>query len=1025
MRKECFSVRLLSTILSACLFTSVITSCHSGNKADSNQEKKIESENEESPDKRMTDVIHAAEYEFNMQKNPATGKIPDGIRDAELAQAEAINAANPGLSRIEANTYTFQGPDNLGGRTRALVYDKRFNGSSNQVILAGGISGGLFKSTDNGATWSRKSPSGDLFNISTIAQDPRAGQENTWYYAGGEFIGNSTSATGASYRGKGIYKSTDNGDSWTFLPNSNTGSYESFDNRADYIAKMVVDPTNGNVYAAGVDAIYRSTDGGTTWNIVLTSGSGGISSAYVTDIVVTTGGRFYAAFAGTCPTAPTDITGVWTSTTGASGSWSKIAGTGSGTTPAGWNAAGTYGRVVLAIAPSLETRVYALYWNGASSTCAPAAIEAEMYYWDNLTTTWTDISATLPDEAGCSVGNDPFAVQTGYDLVIGVKPDDPATVFIGGTNIYRSTNTGASWTRIGGYASSGGYALYTNSHSDIHAIAFQPTSSIVMICGNDGGIQRTTDNLAATVAWTHIANNYRTYQYYYVDIDPQSGAAKVIGGAQDNGTTRNIGGTGSSFEQVLSGDGVSVGLSDPAVSGGTQYEYVGSQLGSMVRRTSATAPGFGTTITPSGEAGTGLFVTLFKVDQDNSQRVYYANDNALYRTTSGSTVTTVTWTNMTGVATAVGAANDITVLTPSRGTYSAATSSLFFGTSNGLVYRLDDPTGVAAATAPVNISGAGFPAGAYVSSIAVNPRNDDTLLVTFSNYGVTSVFWTGNANAASPTWTAVEGSLTLPSYRSAMIHAVPNSNQVYYFVGTSVGLFTAIGLPGTVSWTQEGASSIGNAVVQSMALRPSDGNLLIGTHGSGMWKTVLTLVALPVELTNFKGTLQSDKSALLEWSTSSEYNSNHFELEKSLDGRNFRKIASIPAAGTSFSTRQYSFNDREPLTEINYYRLKSVDNDNSFKYSSVVILKVSGAQQGMVVLGNPFRYNITLRFVKVPEVPGEVVVTDAGGKQVLRQGIQKGEQVVFIEMPPGLSKGIYFVKAVADKKVFDAKLLKQ
>lgn len=1018
MKKTTLSAKLVAVIF--CII--FLFGCH--DKKSPAEKEEVVIENDADPGNRTTDIIGAAQYEFNMEKNPVTGKIPEGIRDAELAQAAAMNASHPSFSRIDANTYTFQGPNNLGGRTRAIVYDKRFNGSSNQVIIAGGISGGIYKSVDDGATWTRKSPTSDLFNVSTVAQDPRAGFEDTWYYAGGEFIGNSASGTGASYRGKGVYKSVDNGETWTFLPSSNTGAYESFDNRADYIAKIVVDPTNGNVYFAGVDAIYRSTDGGSTWSIVLTSGSGGISSSYITDIVVTTGGKFYAAFSGTSPTSPTNITGVWSSTTGASGSWTKIAGTGSATTPAGWNAAGAYGRVVLAIAPSLETRVYALYWNGVTSNCAPASLEAEMYYWDDGLSTWTDISSTLPDEPGCLAGNDPFAVQTGYDLVIGVKPDDPATVFIGGTNIYRSTNTGASWTRIGGYASSATYAVYTNSHSDIHAIAFQPTSSTTMLCGNDGGIQRTTNNLAATVAWSQTANGYNTYQYYYVSIDPRFGNDKVIGGAQDNGSTRNVGGTGTTFEQVLSGDGVSVGLSDPAVSGGTQYEYVGSQLGSIVRRTSGSAPGTGTTITPTGESNSGLFVTLFKVDPDNSQTVYYANDNILYRTTSGSTVTSASWTSMSGIATAVGAANDITAIALTRGTYSAATSSIFFGTSNGLVFRLDDPAGVAAATAPVNITGGAFPAGGYVSSIAVNPRNDDTLLVTFSNYGVTSVFWTGNANTASPTWTAVEGALTLPSYRSAIIHAVPNSPQVYYYVGTSVGLYSAIGLPGTVSWTQEAASSLGNAIVQDMSFRPSDGNLLIGTHGYGMWKTVLTLIPLPVELTDFKGTLQTDKSALLEWNTATEYNSSHFELEKSLDGRNFRKIATVPAAGTSFTNRHYSYVDREPLTEVNYYRLRSVDQDNSFKLSSVVVVKLSGVQQDMKVLGNPFRQNLTIRFVKAPETQGEVRLTDGAGKLVVKKAIQKGEQVVFIELPGAVSKGTYFLEANIDKKTFRAKVLK-
>jgi hypothetical protein len=982
---------------------------------------------EENPGERMTDILGAMEFEFNMLKNPVTGKIPEGIRDMELAQSRLLLENQYLTGRPEAiNPYTFQGPNNLGGRTRALAYDVRFDGVSNRVLMAGGVSGGIYKSTDDGATWVRKSATGDLFNVTALAQDPRAGFMDTWYYAGGEFTGNSTSGTGASYRGKGVYKSTDNGETWTFLSASNTGVYESFDHRLDYVFKIVVDPTTGNVYVAGIDAIYRSTDGGTTWSIVLASGSAGISSAYATDIAVTSSGRFYAAFSGTSPSTPTDIPGVWTSATGASASWTKIAGAGSGTSPAGWNADGTYGRVVLAIAPSLESRVYALYWNGTTYSCGAPAPEAEFYRWDDGTSTWTDISATLPDEAGCLSGNDPFACQTGYDLVVAVKPDAPGTVFIGGTNAYRSADAGLTWTRIGGYASAGSYGLYASSHPDVHAFAFKPGSPLVMLCGNDGGIQRTTDNTAGTVAWTQINTGYRTYQYYYVDIDPRVGNSKVIGGAQDNGSTRNIGGSGTDFEQVTGGDGVSVGLTD--LIAGTQYEYVGSQLGTINRRTSLTALGFiSAGITPAGEGGTGLFVTLFKVDPDNSERLYYANDNALYRTTSASTVTSATWTSMTGVATSVGAANDITALATTRGTYSAATSSLFMGTSNGRIFRLDDPTGVAAATAPVDITGAGFPAGAYVSSIAVNPRNDDTVLVTFSNYGVTGVFWTGTANSAVPTWTAVEGLLTLPSYRSCAIHAVPGSTEVQYYVGTSVGFYrSGTGFPTTPGWTQEGVADIGNAVVTSLSFRPADANLLVGTHGYGMWKTTLSLFALPIELTEFKGTLQNNKTALLQWTTSAEYNSKQFELEKSFDGISFRKIATIPAAGNSNSPLHYNYTDNAPLTEMNYYRLRSVDIDNSSKLSNTILLKQSNASQELQVLGNPFKNNLTLRLVKPAGQAGELRLTDMTGRLISRKIIAKGEQLMQLQLPPGkTSAGLYIVQVVLGKDVYKATVLKE
>jgi hypothetical protein len=966
-------------------------------------------------DKGHTDFNGAMEYEFNMVKNPITGKIPEGSYEGELAQARAILADQQQNNIVTVNPYSFQGPDNLGGRTRTISYDVRFNGTSNQIILAGGISGGVFKSIDNGATWVRKSPTGDHFSCTSLAQDTRVGFQNTWYYGVGEATGNSTGATGAFYSGNGVYKSTDNGETWARLTTSNTSALETFSVAQDFINKIIVDPTDGNVYIACPATIRRSVDGGTTWTTVL---SGTLaSSGQFTDIVVSSTGRLYASFGGT-NTATVD--GVWASPPGATsgdvGSWTQIAGAGAGGSPAGWNAEGAYGRVVLGIAPSSENLLYALY----SITVGACTVEAELFRWDDIGATWTNLSATLPDEPGCLAGNDPFAVQGGYDLVVAIKPDAPSTVFIGGTNAYRSIDAGLTWTRIGGYGSPADYSLYASSHPDIHAFAFQPGTATTMLCGNDGGIQRTTANLASTVAWTPINSGYRTYQYYYVTVDPRLANGKVLGGAQDNGSTRNTGGTGTGFEMVWGGDGVSVGLSDLIL--GTQYEYVGSQSGFINRRTSGTVLGSATGITPTGETNSGLFVTLFTLDVDNTQRLYYANDNALYRTTSASTVASGTWTSMTGIATAVGAANDITALATTRGIYSAATASLFFGTSSGRVFRLDDPTGTAAGTAPVDITGAGFPVG-NISSIAVNPRNDDTVLVTFSNYGISSVFWTGTANSAVPVWTAVEGALTLPSYRSSAIALT--ASGIEYFVGTSAGLYTSTGLPGAVAWTQEGPTEIGNAVVTSLALRKEDNKLLVGTHGHGIWTTSLSIPIVPVTLTEFKGTLQN-KHVLLQWSTSTETNSKHFELEKSFDGTGYRKIATIPAAGFSNTVKKYSFTDMEKLSEKNYYRLRSVDVDGKNKLSNIVLIKQPDIEQEMIVLGNPFKNNISIRFVKAPETAGELRLTDMAGRLMATQKIAIGQQQIQFILPAGkLSRGVYQLKAEINGRKFIKQVIKE
>ncbi len=1008
--------KLLLLVLTSIAIFFVLRNLYKTNLTSSNTDQLIERDQEET--EAATDAAGAAQFELRMTKDPKTGKIPDGIREAALLEAER-NYQQQQITQnsVLANTYNFQGPNNLGGRNRSIVYDVRYNGGANQTIMSGGVSGGIYKSIDDGATWIRKSPTSSIYSVTSIAQDPRVGNQDTWYYATGEALGNSPSATGAFYLGDGIYKSIDNGETWTKLTASNTGALETFDRRQDLITRVVVNPTNGDVFMAALDGIYRSTNGGTTWGIVLFSNAGSIGSAMGTDLVVTSAGRFYAAFPGANNAAPLNAPGIWTSTTGASASWGKIAGDSSLTNPVGWNTNTNYGRIVLAVPPSAEDSLYAIYYNNIDNSSCPGSVaEAELFRWRQSTTTWTDLSANLPNEAGCSVGNDPFSVQGGYDLLMFVKPGSPNTVFIGGTNIYRSTDgftSTGNTTRIGGYANASGYSLYTNSHPDIHAVAFRPGSPNIMLCGNDGGIQRTTDNTAVTVSWTPINTGFNTYQYYYVAIDPRNANAKVLGGAQDNGSTRNVGGAGINFESIFGGDGVSVALSNDIL--GNTYEYVGFQNGDIFRRNALSAPNTGSNIRPATSVNDGLFITLFQVDPDNTDTLYYINESSLYRNVSASTATSLNWTDMTGIATAV-APNFITALATTRGAYNPATASLFIATENGRLYRLNNPANAAAATAPVDITGASFPTG-YISSVAVNPRNDDTVMVTFSNYTVANlpianIWWTGNANAASPTWTNIERNLTLPSIRSSVI--ARTSLGIEYFVGTSVGMYNTTN-PLTTNWAQEGAATIGNAVVSSFALRTIDNNLLVGTHGYGMWKTALTL-ALPVNLVDFTGKAVN-KINKLNWVTDQEQNNYGFDIERKYTNEiNFSKIGFVKGKN-SLNKNYYEFDDGiiDLGKENVQYRLKQIDLDQKFKYSNVITINRKGSVkfvEYISVVGNALfvRFNNNNADQTV-----EARFFDVSGRLLKKQQLSRQSQQLDISSLPAGAYVVEFTSSTQEK----------
>ncbi len=853
-------------------------------------------ESEENKEQQALFHKERIRYEFDMVKDPKTGIIPAGIRKAEFEQALTIPVRQEGgiTNRTTVlNTYLPAGPNNIGGRTRTVAYDVRYGVS--QVIIAGAVSGGIFRSANGGSTWTRVSPDNDIHNVTTIVQDPRAGFQDIWYAAGGEPIGNSASGGAAIFMGDGIFKSTNNGLTWTKLPLNtivdstaspvitiNAGVRETFDNPFDFVHKLLVNSTNGDLYIAGHRRLIRSRNGGNNFTVVF-SGTGTSAPSFADngqmDIAQAADGKLFMAVNGGNPMA--SLRGIWVTNSGNLNSWNRIAG-GSvlGTdSVAGWRG-NSYEvltstplpiqyfskRIILAPAPSNPNILYVTYENGLSNTTPDNKPEADLFKLDMTggVNTWTNLSANVPNYGKNHPATDPFAIQEGFDLMLVVRPDNANMVFLGGTSLYRSTDGFAttintSW--IGGYGfetTSSSLTLYPNSHPDIHHIVFNPLNLNEAICANDGGIQRTTNITTAGnggVVWTMI-NNYQTLQYYYVGIDPTMNQLNFIGGAQDNGTylrqENNSPDIANSQFRILGGDGCAVGIA--SITGSAFKLYGSSQFGRITRnvtnvRTNITPTGL--TATPDLSDAFGEFVTNFRLNHDNPEDLYYVNFNRLFRTTNATNVTTSNWTEINAVSNAISSTPvtniGIRAMGFSRGPYTTS-HVLYLGTTNGKIFRLIDPRNATSSSSVSEITPSTLIGN--VQDIAVNPNNDDEIMAVVSNYNAISIWFTKNAKSNSPTWFKAEGNLNLPSIRSCMIVVKKdgsNNPVTEYYVGTSVGLYSAANIGNIapvgdvidVTWQREGGSILNFAVVTSLAYRPSDNVLLVGTHGNGMYYSVI------------------------------------------------------------------------------------------------------------------------------------------------------------------------------------------
>ncbi len=784
------------------------------------------------------DALERMNYELRRYADPAIGKIPDNIRQKELAFAATLpNDAS--ASRGNYLEFTNRGPYNVGGRTRAFGVDV----TNENRLLAGSCSGGMWLSTNGGTTWNMTNTLSQLKNATCVVQDKRPNHTNVWYYGSGEAYGASASGGGSNsyYLGDGLFKSVDGGVTWSPIVPTAGGSPGSFTTGYQLVWAVANDvsapDTISRVYAAIYGGVYKTQNGGTTWTAAKAA-----ANCYFTNVEVDVAGTVYVTMSDDGGTQK----GIWRSPNGTT--FTKI-------TPPNFPTA--YNRIVSGINPNNRNEVYFLantpgfgkeifdylgnpHWNSLWKYTYLSG------NGDSTGGTWQNLSANLPTTGSLF---DHFHTQDSYDMVVKVKPGNSNVVFIGGTNIYRSTTgfqDSTHTTFIGGYQQNSHLPVintYLNHHPDQHCLEFLPSNPNVMFSTNDGGVFKTLDNTAAAVEWQSLNNGYITTMFYTVALDHATPNNNIIiGGAQDNGSwyTNSTNPT-TPWVTPRSGDGSYCAIADNQ----TNY-YFSIQQGKMMKATLNASGGVTTfaRIDPRN-LKKPEFINPYTLDPNNNDIMYLAGGKYLWRNDNLAGIPMIgNWdsinTNWTQFTDSVPTANSvITAVTACK----TPANRVYYGTDNKKVYRVDSAnTGT---PTPVDItsitSAALFPSG-YVSCIAVDPRDGNKVMVIFSNYGVYSIFYSVDAGT---TWAKAGGNLEVgsntPSIRWASI--IPVANGTVYMLATSTGLYATDTLNGTNTvWMQQGASTIGNAVCDMIDYRTSDGMVVIATHANGIYSTSVTSV---------------------------------------------------------------------------------------------------------------------------------------------------------------------------------------
>jgi photosystem II stability/assembly factor-like uncharacterized protein len=411
------------------------------------------------------------------------GSIAAGARTRAILQRdENLTAARQKgadkVAGLEPSSWTSLGPRNVGGRTRALV----IHPANPLVMWAGAVGGGVWKTTNGGASWEPLDDFLENLAVGALALDPQ--NPDVLYCGTGEGYFN-----GDALQGAGIFKSIDGGGTWSQLPATESWYY---------VNRISVAPNNGNVIlAAALGGIYRSTDGGTTWTNVRAA-----DRAYVVAFHPTDSTRAVASTIAYDGNARTWYHAALSSSDGGT-SWTAASG------PLG-RVEGFFGRIEVAFAPSASSIVYA----SLASTG----------------TIWRS------DNGGVSFARQTASGQSGsswYANPLWVSPTNPDVLVTGGYHLYRSVDGGRTLTQI-----SDGYLLTQQAHPDQHLVVHHPgfdgVSNLRVFACNDGGVFATDNVLTVNPAfgWRSLVNGYQTTQYYGV-----AGAGDVVvGGTQDNGT---------------------------------------------------------------------------------------------------------------------------------------------------------------------------------------------------------------------------------------------------------------------------------------------------------------------------------------------------------------------------------------------------------------------------------------------------------------------------------------------------------
>jgi PKD repeat protein len=665
---------------------------------------------------------------------------------------------NPGAQSFSRSaTWQPMGPNGAptgGGAGRNNFV--RFHPTETQTYWVGTPAGGLWKTINNGVSWTTNTDQLSVIGCSDLAIDPT--NANIMYLATGDNDAGDTFSIG-------ILKSTDGGNTWS--PTGLTWTV----NQSRRIAKILINPNNTQVIVAATSAgIFRTTNGGTSWTQIT-----GANHNFK-DMEQKPGDFNTLYAAGTRLFRSTDGGATWTQIT------------------AGLPASNTVSRLAIGVTAADPAYVYVLA--GATNNGFLG-----VYRSTDSGLNYTARSTT-PNLLGWDTNGGDSGGQAWFDLAIAISPTNKDNVFVGGVNIWRSTNGGTSWT-LNAHWYGGGGKPYV--HADHHDLFFVGST---LYSANDGGLFRTTNN---GTSWSDISANMQIAQIYRLGMST-SNANLLLTGHQDNGTNRL---NGTSWSEVLGGDGMECFIDRT----NNNIMYGSSYYGNFSRSTNGGSSWTGI----SSSLPEGNWVTPW-VQDPTVANTLYACFNQIYKSTDRGT-------NWTAIGPTAGANFVAIAVAPSNNQviYAARSNSMFKTTNGGTSWTA------------IN---SGLPSGNRITYIAIAQSDPNKVWVTYSGYTAGSkIFFTSNGGTSWSNYST--GLPNLPT--NCVVYQNDSYDGVY--VGTDVGVYYRDAT--MTSWMLYSAG-LPNTIVNELEIYYPTSKLRAATYGRGVWESDLYFASgSPAPIINF------------------------------------------------------------------------------------------------------------------------------------------------------------------------------